>query len=97
MSDPPAPPLRDPTLAAPPAPPAPMPPLERDHTSLRAALDVLAHPLVQAVLRDAAVMRPVLAQDGRAVRNEVLRAPSMEALLSDAELVQRIAGLGGGS
>lgn len=97
MPDSPAPPLRDPTLAAPPAPPAPIPPLERDHTSLQAALDVLAHPLVQAVLRDAAVMRPVLAQDGHAVRNEALRAPSMEALLSDAELVQRIAGLGGGS
>lgn len=95
MSDPPAPPLRDPTLAAPPAPPAPIPPLERNHTSLQAALDVLAHPLVQAVLRDASVMRPVLAQDGHAVRNGALRAPSMEALLSDAELVQRIAGLSG--
>jgi hypothetical protein len=55
----------------------------------------MAHPLVQAVLRDAAVMRPVLAQDGRAVRNGALRAPSMEALLADAGLVQRIAGLGG--
>ena len=97
MPDPPAPPLRDPTLAAPPAPPAAMPPLERDHTSLQVALDVLAHPLVQAVLRDAAVTRPVLAQDGRAVRNGALRASSMEALLADAGLVQRIAGLGGGS
>ena len=95
MSEPPAPPLRDPTLAAPPAPPAPLPPLERDHTSLKAVLDVLAHPLVQAVLRDTAVMRPVLTQDSRAVRNGALRAPSMEALLSDAELVQRIAGLSG--
>ena len=95
MSDPSVSSLRDPTLAAPPAPPAPMPPLERDHTSLQAALDVMAHPLVQAVLRDAAVMRPVLAQDGHAVRNGALRAPSMEALLANAELVQRIAGLSG--
>ena len=95
MSDPPAPPHRDPTLAAPPAPPPPKPPRERHPTSHQTPRDVLAHPLVQAVLRDAAVMRPVLAQDGRAVRNGALRAPSMEALLSDAGLVQRIAGLGG--
>lgn len=59
--------------------------------SLQAALDVLALPLVQAVLRDATVMRPVLAQDDCAV----LRAPSMEALPVDVGLVQRIAGLSG--
>ena len=64
---------------------------------LRTPLADFPNPLVQAVLRDVAVMRPVLAQDGRAVRNGALRTASMEALLSDAGLVQRIAGLGGGS
>lgn len=83
-----------PTSEAPPVAPDPRAPLESDHTSLLEALDVLAHPAVQAVLRDDALMVPVLAKDPAALRTEVLRTSTLQTLLSDADLVQRIAALG---
>ena len=83
----------DPTSEAPPEPPDPRPPLETDHTSLVEALDILSHPTVQAVLRDNALMRPVLAKDSMVLGDGTLQTASIQALLGDAALVQRISAL----
>lgn len=92
ISEPSASQLRDPTLATPPKPRPPSIPLEHNHTSLVDALNVLTHPLVQNVLRDSTLMKPVMEHDTSAI-NKALRVPSMQALLSDTKLIQKIADL----